>query len=316
MAGVMDSFNVIKPFDESNIDNKQIKETMMNTLMQLESGGRPNAFFKDYNDKPSIGMGQWNGPRAERLIQNIRIADPAIAAQYIAEVDKADSDYILKNKEKIQQLLGTDVGIDSQKKQMSNDYAGYMQHAAKRGVVGTVAQGLSADLMHRFGMGGFERFLTKDGPTTLDGLYANVKKYEDMAREQGGKNAQFAEHTARRFAKYGEALGGKIGATMDLIALGKKYQELKANPQTAFEVRPDSDVSPEITSLMANKLGIPSPDYFKNNSEIAEPYESPYLAQHDEFRNNLKAMFLPKQEAGKPFNFGGLIKVILSLFNG
>lgn len=318
MAGIVDNLPNLKRFDDQDTTS-EYTDNMIDELFTMESGKRPGVIIKDFNNLASVGQGQWNGPRAERLVDRVlketRKADPAIAMQQIFEQDKMDSDFILKNKDEVSKLLSSDIGVATQGKQMAEDYAGYTQTAAKWGVKGRSATTIMADLIHRYGYGGAQQFLTKDGETTLDGLMTNLSDYEERANKVGGTMLTHAKLNARRVGKYAKAMGGEAGALMDFVDLAKEAIAIKTDPNYSFETKLEDSVSPEMKESLAEAVGVKIPDYFKE-TEPVEEYESPYLASIQSFTQSLKEMFMPRQEEGKPFNFGALAQVLIELFEG
>ena len=319
MAGIMDSFNQIAPFDSIQ-HTPELTQAMQKTMSDIESGGRAGVVSLDSNQKPSIGLGQWNDTRAQKLLERIRTADPSVAMQYIAEQDKIDNEYILREKDNISKLLSSDIGVATQKKQLSEDMSGYKAIAEKWGVQGAPAQILVSDLIHRYGAGGARQFVNKEGTTSLSQLYDKLKAYEDRGAVEGGKVAKNAEINSRRFSMYATSIGREAGAIMDLVALGKEAQKMKGDAGYNFEPALHDRISPEVKVALANAIKVPVPSYLQQLTDEAAvestPYESPSLAAAQSIRESLKAQFLPKQEEGKPFNFGGLIQLLFQLFEG
>lgn len=317
MAGIMDSFDKLVPLDEMQY-TPELSEAMLDTMTQLESGNRPGVIISDFNKKPSIGLGQWNDSRARKLLERIRTADPSVAMQYIAEQDRIDNEYILREKEKLSQLLSTDVGVSTQKKQLREDMAGYKAIAEKWGVVGTPAQVLVSDLIHRYGARGAKQFVNKGAPTTLTDLFNKLKAYEERGAVQGGSVQQDAQINARRFSRYAEALSGEAGAVMDLADLGKEVLKMKTDSNYRWEPAPNDSVSPEMKAILATAAKVPAPDFINELSKPleVEPYQSQSLQEAKQLRQSLKELFMPKQQAGQPFNFGGLIQALFALFEG
>lgn len=130
----------------------------------------------------TIGAGQWYGPEAKTLLNNIRKADPVTfskldTAGVAADLDNKNwSEYrISKTSAKakcIVAIISSDIGKKCQDELMDSQLSKYMKEAADLGVTDEAAQMMCANIRHLGGLSAVKRVLKKtETPYTMHTIY-------------------------------------------------------------------------------------------------------------------------------------------------
>ncbi len=230
--GYMDAFKALAPFEDtpSEFMPQDLKDRAVGAKRFLESSDRPGAFVQDWNKKPSIGYGQWNDNRAIDFLNRARTAHPDEARSILGEFDKMDNEWVLNNRSKVSEFMSTPGVERMQMQQMHTDMDMYLAAARKRGITGSGAGILAADLMHRHGMAGFDRIYRRGAESmSLSDLIKSVEDYENRQKAAHAENptertqqlVQNAALNKRRFGEYASRIGGTAGAILDLSELAR-----------------------------------------------------------------------------------------------
>ena len=188
---------MINPTEATQSISSSNMEVLRKIMYAVETGGEVYGkcdyadFTEAYTNTPeehaiTIGAGQWYGPEAKTLLNNIRKADPALfesldTAGIASDLDNANwSTYkVSKTSAKakcIKAIISSEVGKKCQDQLMDEQLMKYMKEAADLGVTDVKAQMMCANIRHLGGLSALKRVLNKTSkPYTVDSIYNAMK---------------------------------------------------------------------------------------------------------------------------------------------
>ena len=193
-------------------------DVMCNILAAVETGGQvygqgrwddfTEAGKNSSNEKAiTIGCYQFYGTNAQLLLSMIRKSYPAKFAELdtagiASDLDNKDwaSYKLSKSSDKakcIQRIIGSEIGISTQKTLIGEQITTYINRAATEGVTSVQAAMFCANIQHLGGKTPTQRIIKKTGsPLTIDRIYATLKlDQEDKSNDnQVGDTRYWGRH--------------------------------------------------------------------------------------------------------------------------